>query len=222
MKTLEVQRRELVQYQLENRGINDQSVLRAMGEVPRDEFVPEQLRESAYYDGALPIGSEQTISQPFIVAAMIQALALEPGDRVLEVGAGSGYSAALMSRIVDKVYAIERHGELVERARERIRRLGYDNIEIKHGDGTRGWPEAAPFDAIVVAAAAPEVPSSLTRQLTLNGRMVIPVGTTQREQRLIQITRTGKDKFDERELEQVRFVPLIGVEGWTSDVERGR
>ncbi len=202
----------MVKSQLEARGIADENVLRSMKDVPREVFVPRELRYQAYEDRPLPIGTEQTISQPFIVAAMIQALQLTPTDKALEVGAGSGYAAAVMSRIAGAVYAIERHENLVRQARERIERLGYDNLEIRHGDGTLGWPEEAPFDAIVVAAAATRVPPSLREQLTVGGRLVIPVGSGFFDQRLVRITRTSEKGFEERELEAVRFVPLVGKE----------
>ena len=218
MASMKRQRERMVKHQLEGRGIDDERVLDAMREVPREEFVPADLRGYAYEDGPLPIGSEQTISQPYIVAIMVDALKLEPTDRVLEVGAGSGYAAAVMSRMTAAVYAIERHEALARQARGRVERLGYDNVEIAHGDGTVGWPEAAPFDAIVVAAAGPEIPDSLRRQLAVGGRMVIPVGPTRFEQRLVRITRHGEDDFREEEMEPVRFVPLIGEEGWAEEL----
>lgn len=202
----------MVRSQLQARGIADENVLRSMRDVPREVFVPRELRYQAYEDRPLPIGSEQTISQPFIVAAMIEALQLTSTDKALEVGAGSGYAAAVMSRIAGVVYAIERHANLARQARERIERLGYDNLEIKHGDGTVGWPEKAPFDAIVVAAAAARVPPSLREQLAVGGRLVIPVGSEFFDQCLVRITRTSEKGFEERELEAVRFVPLVGKE----------
>lgn len=217
MSTFEKQRRRMVDRQLASRGITNRAVLSAMGEVPRERFVPEKLHDYAYEDGPLPIGSGQTISQPFIVAAMVEALDLEPADRVLEIGAGSGYAAAVMSRIVDRVVAIERHEELAASAGERLGNLGYDNVRIVHGDGTRGCPEEAPFDAIVVAAAGPRIPESLRRQLAVGGRMVIPVGPSRWEQRLVRVTRTAEDSFDEEEMEPVRFVPLVGEEGWQEE-----
>lgn len=210
--SFDAERERMVKSQLEARGIADENVLRSMKDVPREVFVPRELRYQAYEDRPLPIGTEQTISQPFIVAAMIQALQLTPTDKALEVGAGSGYAAAVMSRIAGAVYAIERHENLVRQARERIERLGYDNLEIRHGDGTLGWPEEAPFDAIVVAAAATRVPPSLREQLTVGGRLVIPVGSGFFDQRLVRITRTSEKGFEERELEAVRFVPLVGKE----------
>jgi protein-L-isoaspartate(D-aspartate) O-methyltransferase len=151
----------MVNVQIAGRGLIDSHVLQAMREVPREAFVNPELEEFAYEDGPLPIGEGQTISQPYIVAKMIEAAEVSPGDRVLEVGAGSGYASAVLSRIAAKVYAIERHAALAEAARQRFERLGYDNVELRVGDGTRGWPEAAPFDAILVAAAGPDVPQAL-------------------------------------------------------------
>src|SRR3990170_8331750 len=162
-------RRRMVERQLTARGIGNPHVLAAMGEVPRERFVPERLREFAYEDGPLPIGEEQTISQPYIVALMIEAADVSPGDRVLEVGAGSGYAAAVMSRIADKVYAIERHEPLALSAQERISELGYDNLEIIAGDGSLGLPGKAPFDAILVAAGGDKVPEPLKQQLAIGG-----------------------------------------------------
>ncbi|HSO22299.1 MAG TPA: protein-L-isoaspartate(D-aspartate) O-methyltransferase [Chondromyces sp.] len=213
MTSFETQRRKMVRHQIEARGIRDGRVLDAMREVPREAFLPAELADYAYEDGPLPIGSGQTISQPFIVASMVDALDLEPGDRVLEIGGGSGYAAAVISQIAGEVFAIERHGELAEAARERLEKLGYSNVHILHGDGTKGWPDEAPFDAIVVAAAGPKVPESLRQQLAVGGRMVIPVGPTRFEQRLVRVTRTDGG-FEEEQLEPVRFVPLIGEEGW--------
>ena len=166
----------MVDIQLARRGVRDTSVLEALRRVPREAFVQPGFEEFAYEDGPLPIGEGQTISQPYIVALMIEAAEVRPGDSVLEVGAGSGYAAAVMSQIADRVYAIERHPSLGNAACERFRKLGYDNIELRVGDGTRGWPEAAPFDAILVAAGGPDVPPALKEQLAIGGRLVIPVG----------------------------------------------
>jgi protein-L-isoaspartate(D-aspartate) O-methyltransferase len=213
MTSFETQRRRMVTNQIEARGVRDRKVLEAMREVPREDFVPAELADYAYEDGPLPIGSGQTISQPFIVASMVDALDLEPDDRVLEIGGGSGYAAAVISQIAGEVFVIERHGKLAEAARERIEKLGYGNVHILHGDGTKGWPDEAPFDAIVVAAAGPKVPESLRQQLAVGGRMVIPVGPTRFEQRLVRVTRADGG-FEEEQLESVRFVPLIGEEGW--------
>lgn len=201
-------REQMVRRQLAGRGIDSPQVLHAMGSVPRHEFVGPDLRAFAYDDSPLPIGSGQTISQPYIVAFMLQALELEAGDRVLEVGAGSGYVAALLAAMGADVYAIERHKDLADQARERLERLGYRHVTVIHGDGTRGWAEAAPYDAIVVAAGAIEVPAALREQLAISGRLVIPVGS--QLQHLMRITRVDEHRYEEEELTAVRFVPLIG------------
>src|SRR3954467_2455808 len=174
----------MVDIQIARRGVRDTYVLEALRRVPREAFVEPGFEEFAYEDGALPIGEGQTISQPYIVALMIEAAEIRPGNSVLEVGAGSGYAAAVISQIADRVHAIERHPSLGEAARQRFGKLGYANIELRVGDGTRGWPEAAPFDAILVAAGGPEVPQALKEQLTIGGRLVIPVGDAH-EQKLL-------------------------------------
>ncbi|MGD8495558.1 MAG: protein-L-isoaspartate(D-aspartate) O-methyltransferase [Gemmatimonadales bacterium] len=207
------QRRRMVERDLAGRGIRDERVLEAMGEVPREAFVPPRLREFAYEDSPLPIEAGQTISQPYIVARMIEALDLEGGETVLDIGTGSGYAAAVLSRIADHVYTIERHGDLHELARRRFAEVGYYNIEARHGDGTLGWPEAAPFDAIQAAAGGPEVPRALLEQLKDGGRLVIPIGETLQLQHLVRVVRHG-DEFTTQKLEPVRFVPLIGEGGW--------
>ncbi len=207
----------MVERQISRRGVRSRRVVAAMESVPRERFVPAGLEEFAYDDTPLPIGSDQTISQPYVVALMIEAAEIEPGDKVLEVGAGSGYAAAVMSRIADRVYAIERHRALADAARERIERCGYRNVEIRHGDGTRGWPEAAPFDAIIVSAGGPSVPHALAEQLEIGGRLVIPVGEDRRSQRLLRITRIAAGKYEEEDLGGVMFVPLIGEQGWEDD-----
>src|ERR687895_764566 len=166
----------MVDVQIARRGVRDRRVLDAMRRVPREAFVEEGFEEFAYEDGPLPIGEGQTSSQPYIVALMIEAAAVKSGESVLEVGAGSGYAAAVMSQIADRIYAIERHPSLGEAARMRFEQLGYDNIELRIGDGTKGWPEAAPFDAILVAAGGPEVTQALKEQLAIGGRLGIPVG----------------------------------------------
>src|ERR1700704_1983229 len=163
---------EMIDRQLKARGIHDAAVLRAMAEVPREEFVPHELVEFAYEDTPLPIDEHQTISQPYIVALMLEALELKSSDKVLDVGTGSGYAAAVASRIAAEVYGIERHATLARAAAERCRRLGYTNVHIRQGDGSLGWPEHAPFDAIMVAAGGPEIPTSLKQQLAIGGRLV--------------------------------------------------
>lgn len=205
--------RERMVAQLDRRGVRDARVLDAMASVPREAFVSAGTEEFAYADSPLPIGEGQTISQPYIVAAMAEAAALEPADRVLEVGAGSGYAAAIFSRLVGQVFAIERHASLTEAARERYHALGYHNITLKTGDGSTGWPEHAPFDAILVAAGVPKPPEALKRQLKIGGRLIVPVGEAD-EQRLFRVRRTGEEKFQEDDLGGVRFVPLIGAQGW--------
>jgi protein-L-isoaspartate(D-aspartate) O-methyltransferase len=209
-------RREMVRRQLAARGISDRRVLAAMAEVPREAFVPERLAEFAYEDTPLPIEEEQTISQPYIVATMAEALELGPEDRVLEVGAGSGYAAAVLSRLAREVYAIERHAALARLAAERCARLGYTNVRVRHGDGTLGWPEHAPYDAIAVAAGGPDVPPALLEQLAPGGRLVIPIGTDPRLQTLVRVRRRDGD-FEREELGAVRFVPLVGAQGWAEE-----
>ncbi len=203
----------MVARHLEARGITDPLVLAAMSQVPREAFVSAPLTEFAYEDSALPIEAGQTISQPYIVARMIELAELKPGDKVLEVGAGSGYAAAVMSRIARQVYAIERHEELAAQARTRLRRLGYDNVDILCADGTKGLPAHAPFDAIIVSAGGPKVPEALKQQLAIGGRLVIPVGRDI-HQALLLVRRTGADTFEQEDHGAVTFVPLIGEEGW--------
>lgn len=210
----------MVDIHLAGRGIRDRHVLEAMRTVPREAFIEGAMREFAYEDSPLPIGEGQTISQPYIVALMIEAAGIRPGDRVLEVGAGSGYAAAVMSRIAGRVHTIERHAPLARQAGRRFEALGYNNIELHVGDGSLGWPEAAPFDAILVAAGAPETPQALRDQLAIGGRLVIPVGDDETGQRLRRITRSGEDSYDQDDLGGVRFVPLVGRQGWAEDGRR--
>jgi protein-L-isoaspartate(D-aspartate) O-methyltransferase len=207
----------MVEQQVFARGVRSDKVLDAMRKVPREAFLPEELREFAYEDSPLPIAAGQTISQPYIVAFMAEALNLQGGERVLEIGAGSGYAAAVLAQVAGKVYTIERVRELASTARATLARLGYDNVQVRHGDGTRGWPEEAPFDAFVGAAGGPEVPESLKEQLKIGGRLVIPVGRDQRFQALFRVTRAAENRFEVEDLADVRFVPLIGDEGWSAD-----
>jgi protein-L-isoaspartate(D-aspartate) O-methyltransferase len=205
----ETARREMVERQLAARGLRDERVLEAMGTVPREAFVPDRLAKFSYEDMPLPIGVGQTISQPYVVAWMAEALELRPGERVLEIGAGSGYAAAVLSRVADDVYTVERHEELAERAREHCRELGYDNVHVLHGDGTLGWAEHAPYDAIVVAAGGRDVPAPLLDQLAPGGRLVIPVGHDPRLQDLIRVRKID-GRLERESLGGVRFVPLVG------------
>lgn len=214
MADLSEARSQMVAHQIQERGVRAPGVARAMREVPREEFMGEEMREFAYADSPLPIGEGQTISQPYIVAYMTEALELEGGERVLEVGTGSGYAAAVLARIAGEVYTIERHPSLARTARATLKRLGYDNVHVIEGDGTKGWPQAAPYDAIVVAAGGIEVPAALRSQLAVGGRLVIPVGPTPREQRLVRVTKVHEGRFEEEDLLPVRFVPLIGEQGW--------
>lgn len=208
------ERDEMVERQLNSRGIREKYILDAFREVPREEFISEEYRHLAYGDHPLPIESGQTISQPYIVALMIQAAEIEPGDTVLEIGAGSGYAAAVMGRIADRVVAIERHPELAQIAQRRIDRLGYSNVRIVEGDGTRGCPEEAPFDAILAAASGSHVPETLVDQLATGGRLVMPVGDPSWVQKLIKVTKKDDGSTEREDLGAVRFVPLIGEEGW--------
>jgi protein-L-isoaspartate(D-aspartate) O-methyltransferase len=207
-------RQAMVDHHLKAAGIRDPRVLAAMGTVPREAFVPAELRDLAYANRPLRIGHGQTISQPFIVALMIEAARIAPGERVLEVGAGSGYAAAVMGQIGGQVYGIERIGALAAAARDALHRIGCTNIDIIEADGTQGWPQAAPYDAIIVSAGGPDVPPPLRGQLALGGRLVIPVGRDREMQRLVRVTRTGEAAFTEDDLGPVAFVPLIGSAGW--------
>jgi protein-L-isoaspartate(D-aspartate) O-methyltransferase len=195
-------------------------VLNAMRQVPRERFVDEGFEEFAYEDNPLPIGEGQTISQPYIVALMIEAAEVKASDRVLEVGAGSGYAAAVLSQVAKQVFAIERHASLANEARARLAALGYHNVEVRTGDGSAGLPDAAPFNAILVAAASPQVPHSLKEQLAVGGRLIVPVCADRWNQTLRKITRTSETQFHEEDLGGVRFVPLIGSQGWSEDGTR--
>lgn len=198
------------------RGVADAGVLAAMRQVPREAFVAAGDEGRAHEDAPLPIGEGQTISQPYIVALMMEAAKIRPGERVLEIGAGSGYAAAVMSRVAASVHAVERLAGLARRAAQRLASLGYDNVAVLTGDGTLGWPKAAPYDAIVVSAGAPAVPEALKRQLAVGGRLVLPVGSRSVQQ-LLRVTRRGEDDFHEEALGDVRFVPLVGRQGWSGE-----
>lgn len=204
----------MIRDDLIGRGIKDAAVLQAMRVVPREAFIAPELAAQAYADHPLPIEEGQTISQPYIVAYMTEALELSPTDRVLEIGTGSGYAAAVLGRIATTVYSVERLKRLADSARERLAELGYRNIIIHEGDGTCGWPEHAPYDAIVVAAGAPHLPEPLLEQLALGGRLVIPVGATSNLQMLIRVRRLAENDYRSEDLCPVRFVPLIGAAGW--------
>lgn len=214
------QRQSMVESQLAGRGITSQRVLQAFREVPREAFLPPNLREFAYDDSPLPIEGGQTISQPYIVAFSLEALGLDGSESVLEVGTGSGYAAAVLSRVAKRVFTVERLPALLERARQALEQLDYRNIELKEGDGTLGWAEHAPYDAIVVAAGGPDVPRALLSQLKVGGRLVMPVGPED-EQTLVRVTRQGEHDFRREELTEVRFVPLIGAQGWREESRGG-
>ncbi|HEY0129841.1 MAG TPA: protein-L-isoaspartate(D-aspartate) O-methyltransferase [Allosphingosinicella sp.] len=214
MADFAAQREHMVRQQIAGRGIEGARLLDAFRAVPREDFVPEGVREFAYEDAPLPIEAGQTISQPYIVALMIAAAEVAPGDRVLEVGAGSGYAAAVMSRLAGTVIAVERHPELAVLARARMERLGYRNVRILEGDGTGGLPGEAPFEAILCAASGSHVPDALRRQLSIGGSLVMPLGEPNAAQKLVKVTRRGEEEFEQEDLGPVRFVPLIGAHGW--------
>jgi protein-L-isoaspartate(D-aspartate) O-methyltransferase len=211
---LAAQRSRMLNEHLIGRGIKNDAVLAAMMTVPREEFVAEQLRASAYEDHPLPIDAGQTISQPYIVAYMTEKLELSAEDRVLEIGTGSGYAAAILSRIVKTVYTVEHFAELARKAVRRFEKLGYTNVHVLEADGTLGWPEHAPYDAIVVTAGAPEVPAPLLEQLAEGGRLVIPVGDNAYLQNLVRVRRRSNTDYLREVLCAVRFVPLVGSAGW--------
>ena len=202
----------MVGEQLRNRGIRDQRVLGAMSEVPREPFVSPADGPRAYGDFPLPIGSGQTISQPYMVAVMLERLQLQPQDRVLEVGTGTGYEAAVLGRLAAQVWTVERQPELASRAQEILTQLGYSNIHVVEGDGSRGLPELAPFDKILVAAAAPRIPSALLQQLAEGGRLVVPVGSPHEQQ--LRVVRKIGDTLEVAGGDPCRFVPLVGEQGW--------
>jgi len=217
MDKFEASRKQMIDQHLAARGLHDKSLLNAFNKVPREKFVSDDLAASAYQDSPLPIEAGQTISQPYIVALMTSKLELKPADRVLEIGTGSGYAAAILAELANEVYTVERHEILADIARARLKNLGYRNIQVLCGDGTLGWPEYAPFDAIVVTAGGPDVPETLKQQLTIGGRLVMPVGKSTYTQKLVRVRRISENQYTEEDLGGVRFVPLVGAEGWKDD-----
>ncbi|WP_409560720.1 protein-L-isoaspartate(D-aspartate) O-methyltransferase [Hyphomicrobium sp. MC8b] len=210
------ERHQFVASQIESRGVRDALVLEAMRHVPRELFVPRELAEKAYDDTPLPIGCGQTISQPYIVGFMIEALRLRGGERVLEIGTGSGYATAVLAHIAGEVYTIERIGELAARARDNLQRARTHSVHVRHGDGTQGWPEYAPFDAILVSEGVPNITAALRHELKIGGCLIAPIGDNPRSQELVRITRVAEEEFEREDIADVRFVPLIGKDGWES------
>lgn len=203
-----ITKEEMLEKQLKNRGITNDRILRAMEEIDRSLFVPEEMKPHAYEDRPLPIGKNQTISQPYIVAYMAEKLQPKPSEKVLEVGTGCGYNAAVLSRLVAEVYSIEIIEWLASLAKENLEKVDVNNIQTRHGDGYSGWPEKAPFDAIMLTAAPPYIPEPLKKQLKIGGRLLAPVGKS--SQKLVLLTRTGEETFEERTLLLVSFVPMTG------------
>jgi protein-L-isoaspartate(D-aspartate) O-methyltransferase len=210
-------RERMVEQQISARGIRSPLVLKAMRAVAREQFVPEHLREFAYEDAPQPIEDGQTISQPYIVALMADAALLSGGEKVLEIGTGSGYAAAILARIAGEVYTIERISSLASKAAATLSSLGFSNVHVRHGDGTLGWPEQGPFDAIIVSASSPKIPETLKTQLKTGGRLIVPVGEDFRAQELLRVTRLDEDTYKTEDIADVRFVPLLGQEGWPED-----
>jgi len=213
-------RAHMVASQLAERGILDAAVLDAMRRVPRESFLPPDLAASAYDDSPQPIEHHQTLSQPYVVAFMIEALGLRGFERVLEVGTGTGYAAAILGCLAAEVVSVERFPDLAESAALRLERLGFANVRVHFGDGTLGWRESAPYDGIVVAAGGPAVPAALLDQLALGGRLVMPVGPERTDQTLLRITRRDAAEWKEEDLGGVRFVPLVGEQGWPMRTRR--
>jgi len=209
-------RKRMVADQIARRGVTSEVVLDAMRKVPRERFLPKGQGIFAYDDSPLPIGDGQTISQPYVVAYMTESLGVKGGEKVLEIGTGSGYAAAVLAEIAAEVYTIERIEGLATMASAVLDDLGYDNVHVQHSDGTLGWPEHAPFDGIVVAAGSPEVPETLKQQLKIGGRLVIPIGKNNWYQLLVRVTRVAEDEFETEDLLPVRFVPLVSEEDWSS------
>ncbi|UNC93825.1 protein-L-isoaspartate(D-aspartate) O-methyltransferase [Candidatus Contubernalis alkalaceticus] len=211
----EQQREKMIAKQLVNRGIKDEKVLESFRQVPRQEFVQDEDNDYAYADGPLPIGHGQTISQPYIVALMTEALEIKKTDRVMEIGTGSGYQTAILANLAGQVYSVEKVSALAKAADKKLKNLGYENVQVKVGDGTKGWKKNAPYDAIMVTAASPQVPPSLLEQLSPQGRMVIPVGDRY-FQKLMLLVKTLDGEMKTINLGDCRFVPLLGEEGWDS------
>lgn len=210
-------RHKMIKDQIAARGVHDVKVLEAIEKVPREMFVDPLTAALAYEDSPLPIEEGQTISQPFIVALMTQETQLQPQDKVLEIGTGSGYSAAILSQLCSHVYSIERHPKLAELAQQRLLQLGYKNVTVSVGDGTVGWNEHAPYDAIIVTAGGPQIPPSLLKQLAIGGRLIIPVGPSLEHQQLLRVRREDAENYRYETIGAVRFVPLVGQEGWKSE-----
>ena len=210
----QIPRERMIKLLREHYKIKDERVLAAMLEIPRHQFVPEALKTQAYKDNALPIASKQTISQPFIVARMTELLELTAQSKILEIGAGSGYQTAILAKLANRIYAIERVPILVKEAQEKLQRFNLNNVTLICADGTLGWQTHAPFDAILVAAGSPTIPQPLLNQLKLGGRLVLPVGQDQKTQKLIRVTRTERD-FVTEDFGACAFVPLIGEHGWS-------
>lgn len=217
MADYEKLRERMVSRQIAGRGVRSELVLDAMRKVPRERFLPKGQGVFAYDDSPLPIGDGQTISQPYVVAYMTESLGLQGGEKVLEIGTGCGYQAAVLAEIAAEVYTIERIQGLAKIAAANLEDLGYRNVDVRHGDGTLGWPEQAPFDGIIVTAGGPKVPETLQQQLKVGGRLVIPVGGTRSYQEVVRVTRTEEDDFRTETLLPVRFVPLVGAQGWSSE-----
>jgi protein-L-isoaspartate(D-aspartate) O-methyltransferase len=216
MDEYQIQRGRMVQRLREHYKIRDEKVLEVLNRIPRHLFVPEALKSQAYKDNALPIASNQTISQPFIVARMTELLELNPQSKVLEIGAGSGYQTVILSELAKKIYAIERVAQLAAEAQNRLENLKIQNVTLRCADGTNGWEIHAPFDAILVAAGSPGIPKPLLNQLKIGGKLVLPIGQDQKTQKLIRVTRTTKD-FQTEDFGACAFVPLIGEHGWQNN-----